>query len=339
MLRQIITLSMQITSDAYMDDGDIFEILSSMTKGITAIQNETNVGKEKPFEAIVREAMDDVQRLSQPNAFTGFDTGFPSINQKIGGWQKGELIVIGARPGMGKTAFALKTMSSVAKTIDEPCVMISYEMRDVAMVKRLMAIESPTLHSNQLFRDGLKKDEYWKELIDVAGELEGRNLIILDSMPNIYQLGMDLRRIKHERGLGLVVIDYLQLIPPEKGGRQNGNRDQDIGEITRELKKLSLELDIPIIALSQLSRKCEETPSKIPGLRHLRESGNIEQDADMIAFLYRAEYYFPDQDPDVAVFICEKQRNGALFNQPLGWNKNKAKFYDNEGAQEVDEPF
>jgi replicative DNA helicase len=329
MLRRIISLSATMSNAAFDPDVDVLQLLESFRQGINEVETATMVANEKHFSEVLKLVMEDVQRLSESNVLSGIPTGFRELDRTTGGWQKGEMIVIGARPGMGKTAFALRTILEATNHTDAPIVMVNYEMRDVAQAKRIVSIESKSLHSNQLFREGLKKDQYWKEFIATIGRLENKNIKLLDHMPNIHQLAMDVRRIHNEQGIGLLVIDYLQLVPSASKKFTN-NRENDVSEISREIKKISLELNVPVIALSQLSREVEKRPSKVPKLSDLRESGSLEQDADMVAFLMRPSMYFEDADINTALFITEKQRNGALGTIEIGWDANRVRFYDKE---------
>jgi replicative DNA helicase len=329
MLRRMISLSATMSNAAFDPDVDVLQLLEAFRQGINDVETATMIAKEKPFADVLRLVLDDVQRLSESNVLSGLPTGFKELDRKTGGWQNGEMVVIGARPGMGKTAFALKTILAATNHTDSAVVMVNYEMRDVAQAKRLISIESQSLHSNQLFREGLKKDEYWKEFLSVIGKLEGKNIKLLDHMPNVHQLGMDLRRIHNDEGIGLIVIDYLQLVPSATKKFSN-NRENDVSDISREIKKISLELNVPVIALSQLSREVEKRPGKMPKLSDLRESGSLEQDADVVAFIMRPSYYFEEEDPAISLFIIEKHRNGSLGIIEMGWDENKVKFYDKD---------
>jgi replicative DNA helicase len=343
MRRKMRAVSLEYLGQSVDEEIDTLDAYAEWSKDVQAVGEATTLSREKDIVQLLQETAKDVERISVEASFTGYDTGFAELNRKMGGWQPGELIIVGARPGMGKTAFALATLLASAGK-EKPNVFISYEMKDVAIAKRMIAVQSPTLHSNQLFREGLKKPEYWQEFMQVVDDLGKKKILVMDHMPNVYKLGMELRRIKHQRGLGLVVIDYLQLI---ETGRQsnNRNRENDVSEVSRALKKLSIELSVPIIALSQLSREVEKRTNKRPKLSDLRESGAIEQDADMVGFLYRDAYYNPNADNTLAEFEVAKQRNGSLGTVIMGWQENKVKYYDRKeelyygGAKAEENPF
>ena len=271
----------------------------------------------------VCEAYDHIGKMAGPDRekYLGAKTGFKYLDTTISGLNKSELILIAARPGMGKTSFALNIATNVARRSDKEVAVFSLEMSKEELASRMLSTES--LVDSQKLRNGMLTSEDWVRLASGAGVLSGLQMYIDDTASiTVQQIKAKLRRLKN---LGLVVIDYLQLMT---GSAKNGdNRQQEISEISRSLKALARELNAPVISLSQLSRACETRPDHRPMLSDLRESGAIEQDADVVMFLYRDDYYNKDTDtPNIAEVIIAKQRNGPIGTVQLMWRPELTKF-------------
>ena len=255
---------------------------------------------------------------------TGLATGFIDLDYRMSGLQPSDLILIAARPSMGKTAFVLNIADYIAVRRQKTCLIFSLEMSKEQLVNRMLAMESNV--DSQKLRTGTLTDADWDAVVEGIGTI-GNSKLIIDDTPGIsvMELRSKCRKVKLEYGLDLVMIDYLQLMT---GSAKNGdNRQQEISEISRSLKALARELNAPVIALSQLSRACESRTDHRPMLSDLRESGAIEQDADVVMFLYRDDYYNKDTDtPNVAEVIIAKQRNGPIGTVNLGWRPELTRF-------------
>ena len=250
-------------------------------------------------------------------------TGFIDLDYKTSGFQPSDLILIAARPSMGKTAFVLNIAEYMAFRSNETVAIFSLEMSKEQLVNRLFALESHV--DSQILRTGNLSDSDWANLIEAAGTI-GRSNLIIDDTPGISvsELRSKCRKYKLEHNLGIIMIDYLQLM---QGSRRSESRQQEISEISRSLKEIARELHVPVVALSQLSRAVEQRPDHRPMLSDLRESGAIEQDADVVMFLYRDDYYNHDTDKkDVAEVIIAKQRNGPIGTVELAWLPRFTKF-------------
>ena len=254
---------------------------------------------------------------------TGMPTGFIDLDYKTSGFQPSDLILIAARPSMGKTAFVLNIAEYMAFRSNETVAIFSLEMSKEQLVNRLFALESRV--DSQILRTGNLSDNDWSSLIEAAGVI-GRSNLIIDDTPGISvsELRSKCRKYKLEHNLGIIMIDYLQLM---QGSRKSESRQQEISDISRSLKEIARELQVPVVALSQLSRAVEQRPDHRPMLSDLRESGAIEQDADVVMFLYRDDYYNHDTEKkDVAEVIIAKQRNGPIGTVELAWLPRYTKF-------------
>ena len=254
---------------------------------------------------------------------TGMPTGFIDLDYKTSGFQPSDLILIAARPSMGKTAFVLNIAEYMAFHSNETVAIFSLEMSKEQLVNRLFALESRV--DSQILRTGNLSDNDWSSLIEAAGVI-GRSNLIIDDTPGISvsELRSKCRKYKLEHNLGIIMIDYLQLM---QGSRKSESRQQEISDISRSLKEIARELQVPVVALSQLSRAVEQRPDHRPMLSDLRESGAIEQDADVVMFLYRDDYYNHDTEKkDVAEVIIAKQRNGPIGTVELAWLPRYTKF-------------
>ena len=299
--------------------------LIRLTEGIA---NTCYLAKE-PLEGIrqvVLNALDKIEKASKSKGtVTGIPTGFIDLDYKMSGLQPSDLILVAARPSMGKTAFVLNIAQHVAFKVEKTVAIFSLEMSKEQLVNRLFALESQV--DSQSLRTGNLKDTDWEKLIEGAGII-GRSNLIIDDTPgiSISEMRSKCRKYKLEHGLELIIIDYLQLMSGSVGGRSE-SRQQEISDISRSLKALARELNVPVIALSQLSRAVEQRPDHRPMLSDLRESGAIEQDADVVMFIYRDDYYHKDTDrPNIAEIIIAKQRNGPIGTVELTWLPNYTKF-------------
>ncbi|WP_353653979.1 replicative DNA helicase [Acetanaerobacterium sp. MSJ-12] len=284
-------------------------------------QGRTAQGPQR-IDGIIIDTFDSLQQISgdDKQAFTGLSTGFSAVDSLIFGLNKSDLILLAARPAMGKTSFALNIATNVANRSDKAVVIFSLEMSKEQLVSRVLSSEASI--SNSAFRTGDLTGQEWANLVAVAEHLSQKEIYIDDSSGiTVPEMKARLRRIKN---LGLVVIDYLQLMT---SGRRIESRVAEVSEITRSLKIMAKELDVPIITLSQLSRGPESRPDKRPMLSDLRESGSIEQDADIVMFLYRDEYYNRDtEDVNIAECIVAKNRHGEVDTVKLSWDGSYTRF-------------
>ena len=293
------------------------------------LQNRNRMSDFVPIQEIVLNALNDIEEASKTKGrVTGIATGFTDLDYKLTGLHGAELILIAARPAMGKTAFALNIAQYAAFRDNHKVAMFSLEMSKEQLVTRLIASES--MVDSQMIRTGELRDSDWDKLIEGAALIGNSKMIIDDTAISLAEIRSKCRKYKQTYGIELVVIDYLQLMTGS-GSRRNESRQQEISEISRALKMLARELDVPIIALSQLSRAVEARQDHKPMLSDLRESGAIEQDADVVMFLYRDEYYNPDTEKkNLAEVIVAKQRNGSTGSVELVWLGQYTKFANKE---------
>ena len=300
------------------------DILDETEKKVFGLLQAKEGGDYVPIRQVVINAMEQLEAVSKTKGkVTGLPTGFIDLDYMTSGFHGSELILIAARPAMGKTAFELNIAEYMAFRKNATVAIFSLEMSKEQLVNRLFALESKV--DAQKIRTGDLEDSDWEKLIESANVIGNSNLII-DDTPSISvgELRSKCRKYKLEHDLGIVIIDYLQLMTA--GGRQE-SRQQEISEISRSLKSLARELDVPVVALSQLSRAVESRPDHRPMLSDLRESGAIEQDADVVMFLYRDDYYNPDTEKKgIAEVIIGKQRNGPIGTVELVWMANYTKF-------------
>ncbi|MDD4087700.1 MAG: replicative DNA helicase, partial [Bacteroidales bacterium] len=288
--RELIMISSDIIKDAYEDTTDVFDLLDKAESGLFAV-SESNL--RRSFEAmpeLVKRAIEDIENARNSDAnLRGVPSGYTDLDRITQGWQKSDLIILAARPSMGKTAFALNLARNAAVDFNKPIAFFSLEMSSVQLVTRL--ISSETYLAAEKLRKGDLQEYEWQQLNTKINPLVNAQMYIDDTPQlSIFELRAKCRRLKQQFDIQMVFIDYLQLMTA--GGDNRGNREQEISNISRSLKSLAKELDIPVLALSQLSRNVESRPgSKKPILSDLRESGAIEQDADMVIFIYRPEYY------------------------------------------------
>ncbi|WP_379136043.1 replicative DNA helicase [Paenibacillus sp. sgz500958] len=263
---------------------------------------------------------------------SGKETGFKDLDKLTGGFQKQDLIIVAARPSVGKTAFALNIAQNVAALSKDPIAVFSLEMSEQQLMQRMVSAEV-NLDANDIRMGDITSDDDWGKLTIGITSLADKNIFIADDpIVTVHDIRAKCRRLKRERGLGMIIIDYLQLIQGSSGKRGE-NRQQEVSEISRVLKQIARELDVPVIALSQLSRNVEQRQDKRPIMSDLRESGSIEQDADIVAFLYRDDYYDKESEKkNIIEIIIAKQRNGPVGTVELVFLKNFNKFVNYERA-------
>lgn len=333
-LRELIQAATKIVKEGYSQEGSVEEIVEAAEKGILNVSEKRNSTGFQAISDVLNSTMENIDRLSQQNEeITGLPTGYPELDKMTAGLQPEELIILAARPAVGKTAFALNIAQNIGTRTDRSVAIFSLEMGAESLVNRMLCAEG-TIEAGHL-RTGQLTEEEWHHLIMAMGSLS-RTSIFIDDTPGIKvsEIRARCRRLAQEKGnLGLILIDYLQLI--EGSGRES--RQQEVSEISRQLKKLAKELKVPVIALSQLSRSVEQRQDKRPVLSDIRESGSIEQDADIVAFLYREDYYQrqgTEEDKkeeeqavdDVIEVIIEKNRSGARGTVELLFKKEYNKF-------------
>ena len=328
LLRNLINSATEIAGMGYQATEEVEMILDKAEKMILEVSNR-KVGQEfSPISRIVLDAFTKIEQLyASKGGLTGLSTGFKDLDKLTAGWQPSDLILIAARPSMGKTAFVLNIAQSAAIRDKQPVAIFSLEMSKEQLVQRMLCAEA-MIDASRL-RIGQLEDKDWTSLIRAADRLSGAPIYIDDTAGiNIVELRSKARRLQLEHGLKLIIIDYLQLMQGNSGGKSE-NRQQEISEISRSLKSLARELGVPVIALSQLSRSVESRTVKKPMLSDLRESGSLEQDADIVAFLYRDDYYNPDTErKNITEIIVAKHRNGPVDTVELFFHKQFTKFSD-----------
>lgn len=332
--RELIRISSDIIKDAFEDTTDVFDLLDRAEQNLFSV-SESNLRRNfEDMPSLVKQAITDIENAKNADEhMRGVPSGYVDIDRITSGWQKSDLVILAARPSMGKTAFALNMARNIAVDFNKPIAFFSLEMSAVQLVTRLISSESE-LKSDKLKRGDLQSYE-WQQLTDKVSRLVEAKMFIDDTPAlSIFELRAKCRRLKQQHDIQMVFIDYLQLM---SGGSDNkGNREQEISNISRSLKALAKELNIPVLALSQLSRAVETRPgqAKRPILSDLRESGAIEQDADLVLFIYRAEYYKLDEYEDgtpaqgVSEIIIAKHRNGAVGDVKLRFIADFARFED-----------
>lgn len=325
-LRKLIKVNEEVANACYQENQPLAVILDKAEKGVFELAERGNVQEYTPIKQVVLNALDVIEKASKTTgSVTGIPTGFIDLDYKLSGLQRSDLVLIAARPSMGKTAFVLNIAQHAAFRQNLAVAIFSLEMSKEQLVNRLFSLESHV--DAQLLRTGNLKDTDWEKLIEGAGRIGKSRLVIDDTSGiSITEMRSKCRKFKLELGLDLIIIDYLQLMSGS-GGKSNESRQQEISEISRSLKGLARELNVPVIALSQLSRAVEQRTDKRPMLSDLRESGAIEQDADVCMFIYREDYYIPDtEDKGIAEVIIAKQRNGPVGTVRLAWIPQYTRF-------------
>ena len=327
-LRRLIRVSEKTAEVCYEGHYNLDVIMEKTEKNVFQVLQRRGGDDFEPIKEIVLNALDRIEAASRVKGnVTGLATGFIDLDYKTSGFQPSDLILIAARPSMGKTAFVLNIAEHMAFRNNIAVAVFSLEMSKEQLVNRLFSMESRV--DSQLLRTGNLSDNDWASLIEAAGII-GRSNLIIDDTPGITvsELRSKCRKYKLEHNLGIVMIDYLQLMQGSQGGRRRfESRQQEISDISRSLKEIARELQVPVVALSQLSRAVEQRPDHRPMLSDLRESGAIEQDADVVMFLYRDDYYNHDSEKkDIAEIIIAKQRNGPVGTVELAWLPRFTKF-------------
>jgi len=331
--RSLISISSEIIEEAYDETVDVFDLLDhAETKLFDVTQGNLKKGSETA-EGLVDQAIKKIQEISNKQGMSGIATGFSRLDELTSGWQPSDLVIIAARPGMGKTAFVMSMAKNMAINFGDPVAIFSLEMSSVQLITRMISSETG-ISSGKLRKGSLERHE-WEQL-NVKVKNLSKAPIFIDDTPSlsIFDLRAKARRLASQHGIKIIIIDYLQLMTAGTS-QKGGNREQEISSISRNLKALAKELNIPVIALSQLSRAVETRGgSKRPLLSDLRESGAIEQDADIVSFIYRPEYYGQTEWDDEerspcegqAEFIVAKHRNGGLDNIRLKFTGHLAQF-------------
>ena len=323
--RELIRSATEIQRRSYDESTDVTELIGYAESEIFKVAEGHVKRSVQSSKDLLAKALMQIEEASKnTSAFNGVPSGFMAIDRVTLGWQLSDLIIIAARPSMGKTAFVLNVVEHVAVKKGLPCMVFSLEMSKEQLVNRMLSMESNV--DSQKLRTGTLTDSDWDAVVEGIGTI-GSSKLIIDDTPgiSISELRSKCRKVKLEYGLSLVIIDYLQLM--SGSGKSGENRQQEISEISRSLKALARELNAPVISLSQLSRACETRPDHRPMLSDLRESGAIEQDADVVMFLYRDDYYNKDTDtPNIAEVIIAKQRNGPIGTVQLMWRPELTKF-------------
>jgi replicative DNA helicase len=335
--RELIRISNEVIKDAYDETTDVFDLLDKAESNLFQVA-EGNIRKNyDKMSMLIKTALDQIETARQnTSGVSGVPSGFTALDRVTSGWQRSDMIVVAARPGMGKTAFVLSMTRNMAVEHQIPVALFSLEMSSVQLVQRL--ISSETEISAEKLRKGNLQDHEFHQLHQRISRIADAPIFIDDTPAlSVFELRAKCRRLKAQHGIQMVIIDYLQLMTAG-GDSKNGNREQEISTISRSIKQIAKELDVPVIALSQLSRQVESRGGdKRPLLSDLRESGAIEQDADIVAFIYRAEYYGIDADADgnptegTGEIIIAKHRNGALEDVKLRFIANLAKFANLDG--------
>ena len=325
-LRSLISAATEIAGAAYESADEVEDIMDNAEKRILAVSSGKRSKDFVPLQEILLDTLEQIDaRYNNKGSITGLPTGFTELDHLTAGLQKSDLILVAARPSMGKTAFTLNIAAHVVLRAREPVAFFSLEMSKEQLVQRLLCSEGRI--DSQRLRVGELEEKEWGDLIDTANRLSAAPLYI-DDTPSItvMELRSKARRLKAEHGLSLIVIDYLQLMQG-RASKNGDNRQQEISEISRSLKALARELNVPVIALSQLSRSVESRQVKRPMLSDLRESGSLEQDADIVMFLYREDYYDPEtENKNITEVIIAKHRNGPVDTVDLTFLKQFTKF-------------
>ena len=326
--RELIAYASDIQQKAFDATTDVDELMQEAEGALFQLSQENLKKDYTQINPVVDEAYEMLKKAAaRSDGLSGLSSGFKKLDEITSGWQNSDLVILAARPAMGKTAFALNIAEYVTVKKNVTTAIFSLEMSKEQLAKRILAMNSRV--DSQKLRTGDLSDREWGDIVDSARIIGETNLVIDDTPGiSITELRSKCRKLKLEKNLGLVMIDYIQLMT---GSKQTESRQQEISEISRSLKALAREINAPIIALSQLSRRVEQRDDKRPMLSDLRESGAIEQDADVVMFIYRDEYYNKDTEtPGVTEIIIGKQRNGPIGTVRLGWKSELTKFVNIE---------
>lgn len=340
--RDLIQIASQIHHDAYEDTTDVFELLDKTEQSIFEISDSNLRKNYDNMKNLMYRAIQELQKLKEhKDGLTGVPSGFTALDRMTSGWQNSDLVIIAARPGMGKTAFVVSAMRNAAVDFKRPVAIFSLEMASVQLVNRMISAEAEL--EGEKIRKGQLAEFEWAQLVHKTNRLSSAPIFIDDTPAlSILELRAKSRRLKAEHGIQLIIVDYLQLMRGDAGG----NREQEIASISRALKGIAKELNVPVLALSQLSRGVETRGGdKRPQLSDLRESGSIEQDADMVIFLYRPEYYKITVDEEgmptqgMGEVIIAKHRNGSTGTAKLKFIGKYTKFADFDSPAPHENPF
>lgn len=327
LMRRLIRTTEEITAQCYQGTDNVEALMDSTEKKIFNLMQSRGGGDFIPIRQVVINALERIEAASKQNgSITGVSTGFIDLDYQTSGMQPSDLILVAARPSMGKTAFVLNMAQHMAFRDNITTAIFSLEMSKEQLVNRLFSLESKV--DAQVLRNGRLEDSDWERLIESA-EIIGNSNLIIDDTPSISiaELRSKCRKYKMEMNLGVIIIDYLQLMSGSSGGKSSTSRQQEISDISRSLKAVARELNVPVIALSQLSRAVEQRDDKRPMLSDLRESGAIEQDADVVMFIYRDDYYNKESEKkNIAEIIVAKQRNGPVGTVELAWRPQYTQF-------------
>lgn len=332
LLRKLIRVATSIVEDGYTREDEVEALLGEAEKKMMEVSSRKNAGDFRHIKDVLVETYDNIELLhTRKGDVTGIPTGFRDLDKITAGFQRNDLIIVAARPSVGKTAFALNVAQNVATKTDENVAIFSLEMGAEQLVMRMLCAEGNI--DAQVLRTGNLEADDWRKLTMAMGSLSNAGIFIDDSPGiRINEIRSKCRRLQQEHGLGMIMIDYLQLIMGS--GRGSDNRQQEVSEISRSLKALARELKIPVIALSQLSRGVEQRQDKRPMMSDLRESGSIEQDADIVSFLYREDYYDKETEmQNMIEIIIAKQRNGPTGTVTLAFAKEYNKFLNIDWSQ------
>jgi replicative DNA helicase len=334
MLRRLIRAATQIVSNGYASSDDVGDLLSEAEARIFEISQRRSSSGFISIRDVLMDVFERVEFLySHKGGSTGIPSGFVDLDKMTSGFQRSDLIIVAARPSVGKTAFALNIAQNVGVRAKETVAIFSLEMGASQLVQRMICAEA-NVDATRM-RTGYLEGDDWEKLTMAIGALSEASIYIDDSPSiTVAEIRAKCRRLKQEKGLGMILIDYLQLI---HGRGKGDNRQQEVSEISRTLKQIARELNVPVIALSQLSRGVEQRQDKRPMMSDLRESGSIEQDADIVAFLYRDDYYDKESEKkNIIEIILAKQRNGPIGTVELAFLKNYNKFVNMDRShQEV----
>lgn len=336
LLRRLIHTATKIVEDSFTREDEVAELLNEAERKIMEVANRSNSGDFKHVKDVLVQTYENVEKLqSRKGDITGIPTGFRDLDRITAGFQRGDLIIVAARPSVGKTAFALNVAQAVGTQTSENVAIFSLEMGAEQLVMRMLCAEGNI--DAQVLRTGALTISDWQKLTMAMGSLSRAGIYIDDAAGvRVNEIRAKCRRLKQESGLGMILIDYLQLIQGGGSGSSGQNRQQEVSEISRSLKALARELEVPVIALSQLSRGVEQRQDKRPMMSDLRESGSIEQDADIVAFLYREDYYDKEtEDANTIEIIIAKQRNGPTDTVKLAFKKEFNKFVSVDWSQEA----
>lgn len=331
-LRRLIRVATTIVEDGFTREDEVEALLAEAERKMMEVASRKNAGDFEHIKDVLVETYDNIEKLhTRKGDVTGIPTGFRDLDRITAGFQRNDLIIVAARPSVGKTAFALNVAQNVATKTDENVAIFSLEMGAEQLVMRMLCAEGNI--DAQVLRTGALTTEDWRKLTMAMGSLSNAGIYI-DDTPGIRvnEIRAKCRRLKQESGLGMILIDYLQLI--QGSGGSQANRQQEVSEISRSLKGLARELQVPVIALSQLSRGVEQRQDKRPIMSDLRESGSIEQDADIVSFLYREDYYDKEtENQNMIEIIIAKQRNGPTGTVTLAFVKEFNKFVNIDWSQ------